>query len=61
MGFPAVSKLEFSGACCVLGDLALLDLGTAREEGQRRIALRVSTEDVTLALQDMRLFRNVLA
>ena len=56
-----LNSSEFAAACSTLADMGLLGLGKAREERQRRVTLRAHKDDVALALQDIRLLRNVLS
>lgn len=60
VGFRPLASGEFAGACSVLADQGLLGLGHHKEERLRRITMRVSEEDLVLALQDVRALRACL-
>jgi cell division control protein 6 len=60
VAFRALAPSEVTAACSTLADMGLLGLGPAREERQRRVTLRISLEDVSLALQDARLLKDCL-
>ncbi|KAK1265093.1 hypothetical protein QJS04_geneDACA011449 [Acorus gramineus] len=48
---PAVSMLEFSTMCRVLGDQGLVKLGQSREDRLRKVTLKIDNNDVVFALQ----------
>lgn len=56
-----LNSLEFAAACSNLGDMGIMGVGHAREERLRKLSLKAHKDDVALALQDMRLLRNLLS
>jgi cell division control protein 6 len=56
-----LNSLEFAAACSTLADMGIISLGNAREERLKKVGLKAHKEDVALALQDVRLLRNLLS
>ena len=56
-----LNSLEFAASCSNLADMGILAVGNAKEERLKKISLRAHKDDVALALQDVRLLRNLLS
>ena len=56
-----LNSLEFAASCSNLADMGIMAVGNAKEERLKKISLRAHKDDVALALQDMRLLRNLLS
>ena len=56
-----LNSSEFAAACSNLSDMGIVSLSAAREERLRKIGLRAHKDDVALALQEVRMLRNLLS